>query len=33
MIRVHEFTTLDGVVDVPLWVGDYGFPEIGRAHV
>ncbi len=27
MIRVHEFTTLDGVVDVPLWVGDYGFPD------
>ena len=26
-IKVHEFTTLDGVVDVPMWTVDYGFPE------
>jgi dihydrofolate reductase len=26
-ITVHEFTTVDGVVDVPLWTMDYGFPE------
>ena len=27
MIRVHEFTTLDGVVDAPVWTIDYGFPD------
>src|SRR3978361_1365765 len=26
-IRVHEFTTVDGVVDVPMWPMDYGFPD------
>ena len=26
-IKVHEFTTVDGVVDVPMWTVDYGFPE------
>ena len=26
-IKVHEFTTVDGVVDVPLWTVDYGFPD------
>jgi dihydrofolate reductase len=26
-ITVHEFTTVDGVVDVPMWTVDYGFPE------
>ncbi|RBY74482.1 deaminase [Geodermatophilus sp. TF02-6] len=26
-IKVHEFTTVDGVVDTPLWTVDYGFPE------
>jgi dihydrofolate reductase len=26
-IRVHEFTTVDGVVDAPMWTMDYGFPE------
>jgi len=26
-IRVHEFTTVDGVVDTPLWTVDHGFPE------
>ena len=26
-ITVHEFTTLDGVVDVPMWTVDYGFPD------
>ena len=25
-IKVHEFTTVDGVVDVPMWTVDYGFP-------
>ena len=27
MIKVHEFTTVDGVVDAPTWVMDYGFPD------
>ena len=26
-IRVHEFTTLDGVVDAPAWSAPYGFPD------
>jgi dihydrofolate reductase len=26
-IRVHEFTTVDGVVDAPMWTIDYGFPD------
>ena len=26
-VKVHEFTTLDGVVDVPMWTVDYGFPD------
>lgn len=26
-VRVHEFTTVDGVVDVPTWTVDYGFPD------
>ena len=26
-IKVHEFTTLDGVVDAPVWTMDYGFPD------
>ncbi len=26
-ILVHLFTTVDGVVDVPLWTADYGFPD------
>ena len=26
-IKVHEFTTVDGVVDVPTWTADYGFPD------
>jgi dihydrofolate reductase len=25
-IKVHEFTTVDGVVDAPMWTMDYGFP-------
>ena len=25
-IRVHEFMTLDGVVDAPTWTFEYGFP-------
>src|SRR5919107_3808299 len=27
VIRVHEFTTVDGVVDAPMWTVDYGFPD------
>lgn len=26
-IRVHEFTTLDGVIDAPMWTMDYPFTE------
>jgi len=26
-IRVHEFTTVDGVVDTPMWTMDFGFPD------
>src|SRR3954447_8618568 len=26
-IKVHEFTTVDGVVDTPMWTADYGFPD------
>jgi dihydrofolate reductase len=26
-INVHEFTTVDGVVDAPMWTMDYGFPD------
>jgi dihydrofolate reductase len=26
-IKVHEFTTVDGVVDTPMWTVDYGFPD------
>ncbi|MGY1809779.1 dihydrofolate reductase family protein [Blastococcus sp. SYSU D00669] len=26
-IKVHEFTTVDGVVDAPMWTIDYGFPD------
>ena len=26
-IKVHEFTTVDGVVDVPMWTVEYGFPD------
>lgn len=26
-IKVHEFTTLDGVVDAPMWTLDYEFTE------
>jgi dihydrofolate reductase len=29
-IHVHEFMTLDGVVDAPIWTFDYGFdPQMG----
>lgn len=29
-IAVHEFTTLDGIVDTPSWTFDYGFdPKMG----
>ena len=30
-IHVHEFISLDGVIDAPTWTFDYGFlPEMGR---
>jgi dihydrofolate reductase len=30
-ILVHEFTTLDGVVDTPVWTFDFGFdPRMGE---
>src|ERR1700748_982341 len=31
-IHVHEFMTLDGVVDAPTWSGEFGFdPRRGEA--
>jgi dihydrofolate reductase len=31
-IQVHEFISLDGVIDTPTWTFDYDFvPEMGRA--
>src|SRR5215212_9472216 len=31
-IHVHEFMTLDGVIDAPAWTADYGFdPKMGEA--
>jgi|SRR4051794_10349682 len=31
-IHVHEFMSLDGVIDAPTWTADYGFhPEMGEA--
>src|SRR3712207_3842710 len=31
-IHVHEFMTLDGVIDAPTWTFDYGFlPEMEKA--
>jgi dihydrofolate reductase len=31
-IRVHEFITMDGVIDTPSWTFDYGFdPRMGEA--
>ena len=30
-IHVHEFMSLDGVVDAPTWTFDYGFdPKMGE---
>jgi dihydrofolate reductase len=30
-VHVHEFMTLDGVADAPVWTADYGFlPEMGE---
>ena len=30
-IHVHEFISLDGVIDTPAWTASYGFvPEMGR---
>lgn len=32
MIKVHEFSTLDGVIDAPMWTMEYGFTsELGDA--
>lgn len=31
-IHVHEFISLDGVIDAPIWTFDYGFdPKMGEA--
>lgn len=31
-IRVHEFTSMDGVIDTPSWTFDFGFdPKMGEA--
>jgi dihydrofolate reductase len=31
-ISVHEFISLDGVIDAPIWTADYGFdPKMGEA--
>ena len=31
-IRIHEFTSLDGVIDTPSWTFDFGFdPRMGEA--
>jgi dihydrofolate reductase len=31
-INVHEFITLDGVIDAPTWTAEYGFdPKMGEA--
>jgi dihydrofolate reductase len=31
-IHVHEFMSLDGVIDAPTWTNDYGFhPKMGEA--
>jgi dihydrofolate reductase len=31
-IRVHEFMSLDGVIDAPVWTAEYGFdPKMGEA--
>ena len=31
-IHVHEFMSLDGVIDAPTWASEYGFdPEMGEA--
>jgi dihydrofolate reductase len=31
-IHVHEFMSLDGVIDAPTWTADYGFdPRMGEA--
>src|SRR5580765_5198635 len=31
-IHVHEFMSLDGVIDAPTWTLDYGFdPKMGEA--
>src|SRR3954468_15369377 len=31
-VHVHEFMSLDGVIDAPTWTADYGFdPKMGEA--
>src|SRR3712207_768525 len=30
-IHVHEFITLDGIIDTPMWTAEYGFdPKMGE---
>lgn len=32
IIRVHEFMSLDGIIDTPTWTFDYGYdPRMGQA--
>ncbi|MFI6588307.1 dihydrofolate reductase family protein [Embleya sp. NPDC050493] len=32
MIKVHEFTTVDGIIGAPMWTMDYAFtPALGEA--
>jgi dihydrofolate reductase len=32
-IHVHEFMTIDGVVDAPIWSAEYGFPDEMAARI
>jgi dihydrofolate reductase len=32
-IHVHEFMSLDGVIDTPTWTFDYGFPDEQAAAI
>jgi hypothetical protein len=34
-VLVHEFTTLDGVIDAPTWTFDYPFdpPDVDEIHL
>ncbi len=33
IIRAHEFTTLDGVIDAPTWTFDFGFDPAMGPHI